>query len=172
MTDDQKLAIDESQRMAQHEAAKAQARDEVQGEIARRAGRFDEGERARLGELGDQMKHQAVGEVASTEREINRARGIARVSQVIDYIFYLIYGIIALEIIFDLLGARKTNTIREVIDTVASPLLAPFRNLVPDPSLGRFQLRSSYLIALVIYVLLHLAINGLLRLIAQRKTTI
>jgi uncharacterized protein YggT (Ycf19 family) len=172
MTEDRKLMIDESQRLAQHEAVKTQARAEVQNEIARRAGQFDEHERARLDEAGDRLKQQAVTEATSTDAEVQRARTLARVSQVVDYLFYLIYGLIGLEFIFDLLGARRTNTIREVVDTLSSPFLAPFRNLLPDPSLGRFQLRSSYLIGLVIYILLHLAINGLLRLLAQRKTTI
>jgi uncharacterized protein YggT (Ycf19 family) len=172
MAEDYKLAIDESQRIRQHEAAQAQARNEVQNELAGRAGQFDERERAELGELGAQMKRQAVSEVAETSTEVQRARVLARISQVIDYLFYLVYGIIGLEIVFDLLGARKTNTIREVIDALAAPLLAPFQHLVPDPALGRFQFRSSYLIALVLYALLHLAINGLLRLMAQRKTTI
>lgn len=172
MTEDHKLTIDESQRIMQHEALRSQARNEVQNEVAQRARRFDESERAQLGELGDQMKRQAVSEVAQTETEVQRARTLARISQVIDYLFYLVYGIIGLEIVFDLLGARKGNTIREVIDTLASPLLIPFRNLLPDPALGRFQFRLSYLIALVLYALLHLAINGLLRLLAQRKTTI
>ena len=172
MLEEQKLAFDESQRLRQHEAAKTQARSEVQNELARRAGRFDDGERAELTELGEQMKRQAVSEVTETETEVQRARVLARISQVMDYVFYLIYGIIGLEILFDLLGARKANPIREFIDTLATPLLWPFHSLVPDPALGRFQFRPSYLIALVMYALLHWAINGLLRLMAQRKTTI
>jgi hypothetical protein len=43
---------------------------------------------------------------------------------------------------------------------------------MPDPASGRFQLRLSYLIALVVYLLLHLAINGLLRLLAHKKTAL
>ena len=41
-----------------------------------------------------------------------------------------------------------------------------------DPVAGSSQLMLSYAVALVAYVLLHLAVNGLLRLFAQRKTVI
>jgi hypothetical protein len=39
-------------------------------------------------------------------------------------------------------------------------------------SSGGFQLRPPYVFALVAYLLLHPAINGLLRLLASRKTAI
>jgi uncharacterized protein YggT (Ycf19 family) len=101
-----------------------------------------------------------------------RSSFLSRLSQVIDYLFYLIYGLIALEIILDLLGARRANAFREFVHALTTPLLAPFNNLLPDPAAGRFQFRLSHLVALVVYILLHLAITGLLRLIVQRKTTI
>src|SRR6058998_871537 len=97
---------------------------------------------------------------------------VTRVSQVIDYIFYLIYGIITLEIVLELLGARESNGFKNLIDTLAAPLVAPFRGLFADPTRGQFQLRLSYIAALIVYLLLHLAINGLLRLLAHRKTAI
>lgn len=172
MVDEQKLAFDEAQRVARYENAKTQAREEVNTELGRQTGQLDPHDQAQLSNVGQRMKQQAVTEIAETDSEVQRARGIARFSQFVDYAFYLIYGIIGLEIVFDLLGARRTNTIREFIDALASPLLAPFKSLLPDPALGRFQFRTSYLIALAIYIMLHLAITGLFRLIAQRKTAI
>jgi hypothetical protein len=41
-----------------------------------------------------------------------------------------------------------------------------------DPAVGSFQFMLSYVVALAVYGLLHLAINGLLRLMAERKTTV
>ena len=58
------------------------------------------------------------------------------------------------------------------VEALASPLVAPFRNIMNDPVAGSSQFMLSYVVALVAYVLLHLAINGLLRLFAQRKTVI
>jgi uncharacterized protein YggT (Ycf19 family) len=70
------------------------------------------------------------------------------------------------------LGARESNTFKSFIDALTAPLLMPFNTLMPDVARGRFQLRISYLVALLVYVLLHLAINGLLRLVAHRKTAV
>jgi len=172
MIEDEKLAMDESRRIAQHEAVKNEMRQEVHAEIARNADRLGPAEREQADAVGEHLKRRAVREVAETEVEIDRARGLARVSQVIDYIFYLIYGIITLEIVLDLLGARESNAFKNFVDTIAAPLVAPFQGLLVDPARGRFQLKLSYIVALVVYFLLHLAINGLLRLLAHRKTAI
>jgi uncharacterized protein YggT (Ycf19 family) len=172
MVEDEKLTIDESRKIAQHEAVKGAVREEVHSEIARDANRLDPAERAQASQVAEDLKHKAVNEVVETETEIERARGVARVSQVVDYIFYLIYGIIGLEIILELIGARESNAFKNFIDTLASPLLAPFRGLVDDPSSGGMQLRLSYIVALIVYLLLHLAINGLLRLLAHRRTVV
>jgi len=147
-------------------------RNEVQSEIARQAGFEDDRERQEAAVIGQQMKRQAISEVAHTEQELGRTRAVARLSQFIDYFFCLIYGLISLEIVFDLLGARHNNGFRNLIDTLSAPFLAPFNHLFADPASGRFQLRLSYIAALVVYILLHLAINGLLRLVAHRKTAI
>jgi uncharacterized protein YggT (Ycf19 family) len=172
MLEDEKLAIDESRKVAQHEAIKGTVRDEVHAEIARKADRHDDRERAQTDAVAGRFKERAVDEVVETEREIDRARGAARISQVVDYIFYFIYGLIGLMIILDLIGARRTNAFYNFISTVTGPLLAPFRGLVDDPSNDNIRFRLSYIVALIVYLLIHLAVNGLLRLIAHRKTVV
>ena len=122
--------------------------------------------------LGRDFKQQAIDEVAETEGEVQRAKGAARISQVVDYIFYVIYGIIGLEIILELLGARESAGFKRFIDALAAPLLAPFEGLMPDPSRGPFRLMLSYIMALVVYLLIHLAITGLLRMMAHRKVAV
>jgi len=121
---------------------------------------------------GEQLKRKALTEVTGTESELERSKGIARLSQVIDYLFYLIYGLISLQIMLDLLGARRGNGFRNFVDTICGPLLAPFNSLMPSVGSGNFQLRLSYVFALIVYLLLHLAINGLLRLLTHRKTVV
>lgn len=172
LVEDEKLAIDESQRIAEHEAVKQDARRGVHAEIANHADRLDSRDKARAAAVGEHLKQKAITEVVDTEAELERARGVARVSQIVDYVFYLIYGLISLEILLDLLGAREGNAFKNLVDRLNAPLLAPFRGLMPDPSAGRFQLRLSFIFALIVYVLLHLAINGLLRLLAHRKTAV
>jgi uncharacterized protein YggT (Ycf19 family) len=115
------------------------------------------------------LKHKATAEVAETESELERARRSLRVSQVVDYVFFLIYGLIGLEIALELFGARQSSGFKRFLDAVTWPLLAPFRGLMPDPAVGSLQLMLSYIVALVVYFLLHRAVIGLLRLFAERK---
>ena len=172
LLEDEKLAIDETQRIAEHETVKQEARRGIHAEIAREADHLDDRDKQDAALVGEDFKRKAIAEVVETETEVQRARVIARISQIVDYIFYLIYGLITLEIVLDLLGARETNSFYRFVERVNQPLLAPFRGLVSDPSNGRFQLRLSYVIALIVYILLHLAVNGLLRLVAHRKVTV
>ena len=90
----------------------------------------------------------------------------------VDYVFFVIYGLIGLEIALELFGARQASVFKRFLDAVTFPVLAPFRGLMPDPTLGSAQLMLSYVVAMVVYVLLHWALNGLLRLFAQRKASI
>jgi len=170
--EDEKLAIDESERTARHQAVKEEVRQEVQGEIAGQARQDDERSRAETAALGGHVRAKAINEFVGVEAEIDRGRVAARVSQIIDYVFYLIYALISLEILLELLGARETNAFKNFIDSLTALLLLPFNTLMPDLARGRFQLRVSYLVALFVYVLLHMAINGLLRLFAHRKTAV
>jgi hypothetical protein len=45
------------------------------------------------------------------------------------------------------------------VHAIAFPFLAPFVSLVPDPSSGSFQFRISFIVALVVYALLHVAMS-------------
>lgn len=169
---DEKLAIDEAQRAARHEAIKGSVSAEVQNEIVRQADDISEGEHQQAAAVGKQMKQKALQDVIKTESEVEKSRFLARISQIIDYMFYVFYGIISLEIFLELLGARDGNAFKQLIDALSAPLLFPFKSLVIEPNFGRIQFKLSYLVALIVYLLLHLAINGLLRTFAHRKTAI
>ena len=70
------------------------------------------------------------------------------------------------------LGARETAGFKQLVDTLSAPLLAPFEGLMPDPGSGNYRFMISYVFALIVYFLLHLAVKGLLRLFIQKKTTV
>ena len=56
---------------------------------------------------------------------------------------------------------------------VTNPFYLPFRGIVAAPTTeGGHTLMMPIIIAIIAYALLHLAINGLLRMIAHRKTAI
>ncbi|MEK6325257.1 MAG: hypothetical protein AABN33_26755 [Acidobacteriota bacterium] len=96
--------------------------------------------------MAHELKQESVREAAGTERELGRGRTAARISQVVDYFFYLIYGLIALEFLLGLMGARSGNGFVQFIGAVTRPLLAPFERIVGTPSSGAFQVRISYLV--------------------------
>ena len=170
---DDKLASEEARRSVQHDSVKAQVEGEVQAEIANQAQAPAAGESQRIQHVAGDFRSKAVDEVISTEREVQRGRGAARVSQVIDYIFYVIYGLLAMRFVLALLAARSTAGFVQFIVTVTNPFYAPFRGIVSSPRTGEgHTLLMPIVIAIIAYVLLHLAINGLLRMLAHRKTEI
>ncbi len=170
---DDKLAADEARRSVQHEAVKSQVEGEVQSEIADQAQAPVAGESQRIQNVAGEFRAKAVDEVVDTEREVERGRGAARVSQVIDYIFYLLYALLAMRFLLALLAARSTAGFVQFIVTITNPFYSPFRGIVASPSTNEgHTLLLPIVIAIIAYVILHLAINGLLRMIAHRKTAI
>ena len=167
--DPHKVAADESRRIAQHERIKGKLEEDVHARIEREARDASPAEQAEVESVAARLKHKATAEVAETESELERARRSLRISQVVDYVFFLIYGLIGLEIALELFGARQSSGFKRFLDTVTWPLLAPFRGLMPDPAVGSLQLMLSYIVGLVVYFLLHRAVIGLLRLFGQRK---
>jgi uncharacterized protein YggT (Ycf19 family) len=165
------LAIDEARRIEEHESVKGEVRRKVHADIAEQAGATRDGD-AQEAVAAASLKEKAVQEVTGTEREIGRARVAARGSQVIDYAFYLVYGIVALATVLEAIGARESAGFKQFVDMLAWPFVAPFRGIMNDPAVGSFRFMLSYVVALVAYVLLHAAINGLLRIFAERKTTV
>jgi len=173
MSDD-KLAIEEARRAAQHDSVKSQVEGEVQAEIGERAAtKAAPGESQRIDQVAGEFRSKAVNEVVDTEREVQRSRGLARVSQIVDYIFYVIYALLGMRFLLALLAARSSAGFVQFVVTVSDPFYAPFRGIVASPQAGDgHTLMLPIVVAIIAYVLLHLGINGLLRMLAHRKTEI
>lgn len=170
---DDKLAREEAQRAADYEAIKSNVKADVGGDISAEAGRVPSSREARIEDVADGMRRTAVDEVVQTEREVERSRVVARISQVVDYIFFLIYGLLTIRLLLELFAARESAGFFQFIKNVTDPIYAPFRGLVPSPSTAEgFTLALPIVVAIVVYMLLHLAINGLLRMFAHRKTAV
>jgi uncharacterized protein YggT (Ycf19 family) len=172
MKNDEALAADEARRIAQHESVKGEVREKVHAEIARKTDQGSPADQANSEALAESLKRKAVREVAATESELDRGQAAARASQIVDYLFYIVYGIIGLEIVLDAIGARQSAGFKQFIDAIATPFLAPFKGLMPAPGVGNFRFMLSYIVALVVYMLLHMAANGLFRLFVHRKTVV
>lgn len=166
------VQLDEERRLASHQEVKASIDEDVNARIKRESARVEPQESAELAGVAHELKQKSVYEAAETEHELGRGRTAARVSQVVDYAFYLIYGVIALQFLLRLMGARSGNGFVQFVAAISWPLLGPFERIVATPSAGAMQFQLSYLFALIVYIALHLAINGMFRLIAHRKVTV
>ena len=169
---DDKLYQEEAQRINNYEAVKTEVKSEVNAEIASHANRVvvkDE----RINNVAGDMRQQAINEVIETQGEVQRGRILARVSQVVDYIFYVIYSLLTIRLLLTLFAARQSNGFVQFINTASEPFYAPFKGIVPSLSVdGGFTLALPIVIALVVNLLIHLGINGLLRMFVHRKTEI
>ncbi len=171
--DDDKVTVDEARRVAQHASVKSQIEGKVNAEIKGRAGMASPDQSARVGQVAEEFRGRAIKETVASEHEVSRSRGAARLSQFIDYAFYIIYTLLAVRLVLALIAARSSSGFVQFINGVTYPLYAPFRGIVPSPTAeGGFTLALPVVIAILVYMLLHAGINGVLRLAAHRKTTI
>ena len=170
---DNKLAQDEAQRTANYEAIKTSVQAEVGEEIAAETNRQTLSESYRIDNIAGDMRQKAINDVADTEREVERGRFFARISQIVDYIFFVIYGILAIRLLLALFAANNNAGFVKFIKNITDPFYAPFKGIVPSLSAeGGFTLALPIIVAIIVYMMIHLAINGLLRLFVHRKTTI
>ncbi len=169
MTDD-KLYRDEAERAANYEAIKSTVKADVRGDIAARSATIPD---AAPDRIAHDMRERAVDEVIETREEVDRGRAAARISQVIDYLFFLVYGLLTIRLLLELFAAREGVAFFRFIKTLTDPFYWPFRGLVPSISTpDGFSLELAIVVALVVYALLHMAINGILRMVAHRKVEI
>ena len=147
-------------------------RNGINAEISRNASYLKASDIIEVQNLADRLKDKAIKEITESESKIIWFKTLSRISQVVDYIFYIFYGIIGLEIMLELFGARDANKFKQFLDTISAPLVAPFNGLMPNISLGAFQLMLSYIVAIIVYWLFHLAIKGLFKLLLHKKAVV
>lgn len=98
---------------------------------------------------------------------VRRASAIERAVQVIDYLFGALYTLIGFEFVLELFGARDGNVFKRFLDAVTDPFLSPFRTLLPTYSFGGSEVIVSYVVALIAYAVLHMAVHRLARMAAE-----
>ncbi len=171
--EDNKLAVEESRRVGQFESLKGEVEGEVTSDIAARARQRSPGDSQRMNQVAGQLREKAFDSVADTEREVTRSRGLARVSQVVDYIFCLIYALLGLRFLLALMAARSNAGFVQFVVAVTNPFFAPFKGIVASPgSEEGYTLMLPILVAILAYGILHIAIWGLLRVLGNRRTEI
>jgi uncharacterized protein YggT (Ycf19 family) len=91
---------------------------------------------------------------------------IGRITVGVDYLFYLLYGLLGIRFVLSLLGASETAGFVQFIQGITAPFYGPFAGIVARPAVNGGFLDFPLLIAVLAYALLHIAIRGLLRFIA------
>jgi uncharacterized protein YggT (Ycf19 family) len=94
-----------------------------------------------------------------------RRHAVDRAGHVVDYLFFLLYGVLAIRFILTLMGASESAGFVRIIHAVSDPFYAPFRGLAASPAAVQAA-DFSLIAALLAYLLLHVAVRGLLRLLA------
>ncbi len=166
--DDERVADDDERQLRQHEQVKGEVRAEVNRELRVEAVQQTAGDASQAADVAKQMKERAFQEVASSEATLTRARRSRGASQIIDYAFYVLYAAILVLVVLELVGANSGSPFMRFMNAVTGPLLAPFRGLMPSLRVDRFQFMGSYVVALVIYLLVHKGVTGALKLFAGR----
>lgn len=113
--------------------------------------------------------------VVTPLRDAPHSRGyeaLARAVQVIDYAFAVLYSAIGFEFALELFAARDRNGFKQFLDAVTRPFLGPFRTLLPEMVIGGSEVIFSYAVALVAYVMLHVGIHALARMVSRPPTEI
>ena len=106
---DSKLLQEEAQREALYENLKTGVKADVNAEVENRAA-VENVDSSRIENLAEGFRGKAIDEIVETDREVERARGLARVSQIVDYIFYVIYGMLGLRLLPSFSAAARFST--------------------------------------------------------------
>jgi uncharacterized protein YggT (Ycf19 family) len=115
----------------------------------------------------DRREASRAAAVAARERRIYI---LGRVTQGVDYLFYLLYGLLGIRFVLALLGASEQAGFVQFVNGLTQPFYGPFAGIVARPSVNGGFMDFPLLIALLAYALLHMAIRGLIRLMAGSAT--
>lgn len=109
------------------------------------------------------------GDRVTTTRAVSENsadRSVAKLAQIVWFIFGAIIALLTVRIVLSLLGANPANAFANFIYTLSEPLAAPFRGLlqVGEVQLGvaRFELET--LVAILVYALIGWGIVKLINL--------
>lgn len=105
--------------------------------------------------------------VAVEDGSSPRVTVAARIGRVVDYLFGLLYALLAVRLVLELVNARHGSGFYGLIASLTDPFYAPFRGILPTNSVDGAHLVWPLVVAILGYMLLHGGIRGLLRLIAR-----
>jgi uncharacterized protein YggT (Ycf19 family) len=114
-------------------------------------------------------ERRAAEKQAGIEARERRTYVVGRVTQGVDYLFYLLYGLLGIRFVLALLGASGQAAFVQFVNGLTQPFYGPFAGIVARPAVNGGVLDFPLLIAVLAYALLHMAVRGLLRLVAGTR---
>jgi len=168
-----KRTTEEDRLANQHELAQSGVEHDIQTEASLRAEREAHSDTATIAKISQDLKDKAVADVAGAGRVVARKHGAARIIQVVDFLFSILYVLLAVRLVLDLIGANQESGFVQLIATLTNPFFWFFRDIVQSPTAhGGYTIALPVVIAIAAYMLLHWGVRSLARLIINKRTEI
>jgi hypothetical protein len=91
----------------------------------------------------------------------------------VDYASYVLYSLLGIRLALALIGANPGAGFVQLIRTITNPVCTMFRGIVASPvAEDGSTLAMPIVVAIIAYMLLHLAIKGFFRLVVHRRTAL
>lgn len=109
-------------------------------------------------------------EERTTEHESGRGQRVDsyRATLVIWLLFGLLEAMIALRVVFKLIGVNEANSFATLLYNVTDLFVAPFASLTGAPAAGGMVLEISSIIAVIVYLLIAWALERIVYVIFYR----
>lgn len=109
-------------------------------------------------------------EVRTTQHEEGREHRVAtfKATQLIWLLLGLLEGVLALRVIFKLIGVNAGNSFAAFLYNVTDLFVAPFKSLTGTPAAGGMVLEISTIIAMIVYLLIAWALERIVYVLFYR----
>jgi hypothetical protein len=108
-------------------------------------------------------------DVRTTEHEPGQGqRSTFKLTQMVWLLLGLIEAVIALRVIFKLIGVNAANPFAALIYSVSNPFVAPFASLTGAPAAGAMVFEITSIIAMLVYLLIGWGIERILNILFYR----
>lgn len=109
-------------------------------------------------------------DVRTTEHEPGQGQRVAtfKLTQLIWLMLGLLEAVIALRVVFKLIGVNAASPFAALIYSVSAPFVAPFESLIGAPSAGGMVLEITSVIAMLVYLLIGWGIERIVNVLFYR----
>jgi hypothetical protein len=168
-----RINSDEDRLVEQRKSTKAVIESDLNAEIAHRAERDAHQDVDRLEGMAEEVKDKAVAEVRDAAHIEQRRKSLARLVQIIDFLFSVVYVLLGTRLALGMMAANSEAGFVQLIRTMTDPFYAMFRGVVASPTVeGGYTFALPILVAIGAYALLHWGVRSLAKLAAYRSSEI